>query len=112
MRMRFWEVPLCGWGSERELKITFSRFTREICIFEKNFRLAKIFFIKFSIKMVIMKIFVAIILAKLQHFESRASHRSGNLQPEADSRSPPVCSKLMSYLKFVLDLTLYTPQTM
>ena len=47
------------------------RFSREICTFEENVKLQKIFFIKFSIKMVLIKMFVAIILTKLQRFESR-----------------------------------------
>ena len=60
-------------GSQREFKITFSRFSRETCTFEKNIRSLKIFFIKFSTKMVLIKISVAIILTMLQRSESRAN---------------------------------------
>ena len=60
-------------GKKHEHKITFSRFSREICTFEKNVRLTKKFFIKFRTKMVLTKIFVAIILTKLQRSESRAN---------------------------------------
>ena len=77
-------VPLGG------LKISFSRFSRKICSFEKNVKSQKTFRIKFSTKMVQIKFFVAIILTKLQRFEStaNATTRSGSLQSEADSGSP------------------------
>ena len=60
-------------GSKRDPEITFSRFSREICTFEKNVWSQKIFFIEFSTKMVLIQIFVAVILTKLQRFESRAN---------------------------------------
>ena len=59
--------------SKSEPKITFSRFSREISTFQKNLKLPKIFCIKFSTKMVLMKIVVAIVLTNLQRFESRAN---------------------------------------
>ena len=75
-------------GLKREPELTFSRFSRKICLFEKNFKIPKIFCIKFSTKMALMKILVAIILTKLQRSESRANDRSENRRSEANFGSP------------------------
>ena len=63
--------PRLQLGSKRELKVSFPQFPREICAFKKNVRSQKIFCVKFSTKMLLMKISVAIILTKLQPCESR-----------------------------------------
>ena len=57
-------------GSKCGLKVSFPRFSREICAFEKNVKLQKMFCIKSSTKKVLLRIFVAIILTELQRFES------------------------------------------
>ena len=62
-------------ASTREPKIAFSQFSREICTFEKNIKLSKMFCIKFSTKIILITIFTAIILTKLQRSESRANLR-------------------------------------
>ena len=78
-----------------EPKMNFPQFSRGICTFEKNVKRQKIFCIKFFTKKIIMKIFVAIYLTKLQRSESTANvwrkhtmPQVRNLQPEADFRSP------------------------
>ena len=58
---------------KREPDITFSRFSREISAFEKKVKLSKIFYIKFSIKIVLIKICVACVLTKLQRLKSRGN---------------------------------------
>ena len=60
-------------GVEMRTQSQFSQFSREKCSFEKNVRLQKIFRVQFSTKVVLMEIFVAIILKKLQRFESTAN---------------------------------------
>ena len=88
--------------TKRKPKITFSRLSREICTFEKNLRSPKIFCMKFSTKMVPMKIFVAIISTKLQRSESRGPEISSSKQtPQARVRS-----KLRSCSKSALTFTL------
>ena len=70
-----------------------SRFSREICIFEKNVKLRKMFYIKFFTKMVPIKIFVEIILTKLQRFLSRANvkeHSAAGPEVSSPERTPEV----------------------
>ena len=66
-------VLLHGESQKRVLRVSFSQFSREICTSEENVIPQKIFFIKFSTKMVSTKIFVPIVLTKLQRFESRVN---------------------------------------
>ena len=67
------QCPPLWRGLKQEPKISFSRFSREICTFEKNVKSYKMFYVKFSTKMILMKLFVAIVLTKLQRFESEAN---------------------------------------
>ena len=60
-------------GSKCELEVSFPRFSREICTFEEKVWLQKIFGVKSSTKMVLMKILVAIVLTELQRFGSGAN---------------------------------------
>ena len=53
--------------------VSFPNFLVKYALLRTNFKLSKIFCIKFSTKMAFMKIWVAIILTKLQRFESRAT---------------------------------------
>ena len=54
-------------------KPLFPGFLAKYALLKKNFKLPKIFCIKFSAKIVLMKMFVAIVLTKLQRSESGAN---------------------------------------
>ena len=62
-------------------KSLFPGFSREIGTFEKKVTLQKIFCVKFSTKMVFIKIFIATILTKLQRSESRRNVKKTSVSP-------------------------------